>query len=85
MDAKYRYDALSVSEDRYLIAIEDLETYRSISPYIYFQPPGIFDPSTPDGQNMKQLCNLFCSSRITADQFVDRLNELSWMLETEQQ
>ena len=34
---------------------------------------------------MKQLHDLFCSECISAEQFVERLDQLAWMLETEEQ
>ena len=46
---------MAVSEQRYLISENDLNLYRTYGENLYFQPPSIFDPSTEEGQNVKQL------------------------------
>lgn len=74
---------LSNAEERYIVSQEDLEMYRQYGDCLYFQAPGVFDPSTPDGVNMKHLRDRFCTGQLPLEQFIQRLDELAWMLETE--
>lgn len=78
------YESLAGSEYRYLISPADLQLYRIHGEHLFFQPPSIFDPSTENGMNMKQLLERFAQGDLTAAQFVRRLDELAWMLETEE-
>jgi len=71
------------SEERYIVSQEDLDIYRQYGNCLYFQAPSVFDPSTPDGVNMKHLRDRFCTGQLPLEQFVQRMDELAWMLETE--
>ena len=82
---KREWEQMSMSEERYLISENDLRLYRNYGDNLYFQAPSIFDPSTEDGQNMKQLRDRFCTGNLSADQFISRLDELAWILEQEGQ
>ena len=80
---KREWEQMSMSEERYLVSENDLRLYRNYGDNLYFQAPSIFDPSTEDGQNMKQLRDRFCTGNLSADQFISRLDELAWTLEQE--
>jgi len=82
---KEQWEAMAKSEERYLISESDLKIYREYGDSLYFQPPSIFDPSTEEGQNAKQLRNQFSMGYLTVDQFVDQLDGLAWILEMEEQ
>lgn len=82
---KEQWEAMANSEERYLISESDLKIYREYGNSLYFQPPSIFDPSTEEGQNAKQLRNQFSMGYLTVDQFVDQLDGLAWILEMEEQ
>ena len=45
---KKDFEAMAVSEQRYLISENDLNLYRTYGENLYFQPPSIFDPSTEE-------------------------------------
>ena len=77
------WDEMVVSEERYLISENDLALYRSYGENLYFQPPSIFDPSTEDGKNLRQLRDRFCTGGMSAEQFISELDRLAWMLEME--
>ena len=77
------WDAMAASEERYLISPNDLQLYRMYGENLYFQKPSIFDPSTEDGKNMKQLRDRFSSGGMSVEQFVKELDQLAWMLEME--
>lgn len=79
------WDEMAASEARYLISENDLALYRSYGENLYFQPPSIFDPSTEDGKNLRQLRDRFCTGRISAEQFISELDRLAWMLEMERE
>ncbi|MEF9880136.1 MAG: hypothetical protein RR975_12030 [Clostridia bacterium] len=72
-----------VSEQRYLISENDLKLYRSYGENLYFQAPSIFDPATPEGQNIKQLRDQFAAGDLTVEQYIGQLDQLSWILEKE--
>lgn len=80
---KKDWEAMSVSEQRYLISENDLNLYRTYGESLYFQPPSIFDPSTEEGQNVKQLRDRFCTGSLTVEQFINQLDQLAWILEME--
>lgn len=82
-EMKLSWESMSAAEERYLISEKDLQLYRNYGDCLYFQAPSIFDPSTEDGQNMKQLRDRFCTGDLSVDQFVNRLDELAWILEKE--
>lgn len=79
------WDEMAVSEERYLISENDLALYRSYGENLYFQPPSIFDPSTEDGKNLRQLRDRFCTGGMSAGQFISELDRLAWMLEMERE
>ena len=74
---------MAVSEQRYLISENDLNLYRTYGENLYFQPPSIFDPSTEEGQNVKQLRDRFCTGSLTMEQFIGQFDQLAWILEME--
>lgn len=76
-------EAYQTPENQYAILEEDLALYHTYGEHLYFQPPGVFDPSTDNGQNMQQLRDLFCAGQLPLEQFVARLDELAWMVEAE--
>ena len=80
---KLTWEEMAVSEARYLISENDLQLYRTYGENLYFQPPSIFDPSTENGKNMKQLRDRFCTGGMPAQQFISELDRLAWMLEME--
>lgn len=80
---KKDFEAMAVSEQRYLISENDLNLYRTYGENLYFQPPSIFDPSTEEGQNVKQLRDRFCTGSLTMEQFIGQLDQLAWILEME--
>lgn len=82
-EKKHQWDGMSVSEQRYLISENDLKLYRDYGENLYFQAPSIFDPATPEGQNIKQLRDQFSTGYATVDQFVSQLDQLAWILEME--
>lgn len=77
------WDEMAASEERYLVSENDLKLYRSYGENLYFQPPSIFDPATEDGKNLKQLRDRFCTGGLSAEQFIQELDRLAWMLEME--
>lgn len=82
-----RYEAalVKVSDDanRFLITEEDLAVYRQYGECFYFQPPSVFDPATEDGQTARKLCARYASGGMTLDQFINRLDEMAWMIQME--
>ena len=44
---RLRYEQRAASDDRYVISPQDLALYRPYGSSLFFQPPGIFDPSPP--------------------------------------
>lgn len=80
---KQRYQQMAESEDRYLISPNDLRLYRAYGSCLYFQAPSIFDPATENGKNIRNLRDMFSTGVMPLDQFVQRINALAWMLESE--
>lgn len=78
-----RWHQMAVSDDRYIISAKDLEFYQKYSECLYFQAPSVFDPSTAEGMNVRQLRDRFCKGDLPADQLIAELDNLSWMLEME--
>ena len=76
-------DKITASGNRYLVSEKDLEQYRAYGSNLYFQAPSIFDPDTEEGQNLRQLQDRFCTGNLSVDQFINELDRLAWMLETE--
>lgn len=82
-EKKLELDLISTYEQRYLVSPEDLEAYHNYGDCLYFQPPSIFDPSTEEGRNVRQLRDSFSTGNLTVEQFIARLDEMTWILEME--
>lgn len=76
---------VSNPKNRYIVSQEDLDLYRGYGDFLYFQPPSVFDPNTEDRQNVGQLMDRFCTESMTAEAFVERLDQLAAMIEAENQ
>ncbi|NLO85973.1 MAG: extracellular solute-binding protein [Clostridiales bacterium] len=83
-EKKLKWEEMSTSDERYIISPQDLELYRTYGDCLYFQPPSIFDPSTEEGQNLRQLRDGFSTGNLTVEQFISRLDEMAWILELEE-
>lgn len=78
-----QYDQIADPTKRYEISPEEIAVYQTYGPQLYFQPPSVFDPSTEDGQNVRQLEERFAHGSLDADTFIREMDRLAWMLENE--
>lgn len=78
-----QYDQIADPAKRYEIFPEEIAVYQTYGQQLYFQPPSVFDPSTEDGQNVRQLEERFAHGVLDADAFIGELDRLAWMLENE--
>jgi len=82
-EKKNEKEKLENSAERWEITDEEIRVYQSYGDRLYFQEPNIFDPTTEDGQKVFHYVDLFCNGRIDVKQLIERLDELAWMLATE--
>ena len=83
--AQLQLERYQTPEHQYVVLEDDLRLYRAYGENLYFQPPSALSVTTENGQNMQQLRDLFCSGQLPLEQFIARLDELAWMVETENQ
>lgn len=74
---------VSQAENQYLITQETLDLYHSYGQQLYFQAPSVFDPNEDEGQNVQQLCKRFATGALPEEQFIQQLDQLAYMLESE--
>lgn len=82
-EKKAQYDQIADPAKRYEISPEEIAVYQTYGQQLYFQPPSVFDPSTEDGQNVRQLQERFAHGVLDADAFIGELDRLAWKLENE--
>ena len=76
-------DEVSAPENEYLISQNDLDTYKQYAESIYIQMPGVFSLGTENGQMLQQLIDRYAARLITANQLIQRLDEVAWMVQME--
>ena len=84
-NAQLQLERYQTPEHQYVVLEDDLRLDRAYGENLYFQPPSALSVTTENGQNMQQLRDLFCSGQLPLEQFIARLDELAWMVETENQ
>lgn len=87
LDDLDRYKAvlmmISAPENEFLISQEDLDIYKQYADSIYIQNPGVFALGTENGQMVTKLIDRYAAGLVTVDQFIQRLDEVAWMIQME--
>ncbi len=81
---RIKLEEVSSPERAYLIPEADLEVFRTFGDQIYFQRPSVFAVGTENGKILEQLIDRYAAGMITVDQFIQRLEEVSWMMQMEE-
>lgn len=84
-DASKMLSAYQTVENQFIVLESDLALYEKYAPNMFFQAPSVFNPESINGRNMQQLRDQFCAGQLPLQRFVARLDELAWMVSTEDQ
>lgn len=72
-------------ESQYLVSQKDLDTFNAYADCLLVRSPSIFHPNDYENANtFKQLKAKFSNGVISANELVESLNNLAWMIEAEQ-
>lgn len=72
-------------ESQYLVSQKDLDTFNAYVDCLLVRSPSIFHPNDYESANtFKQLKAKFSNGVISANELVESLNNLAWMIEAEQ-
>lgn len=81
---KYQ-DCIDFTEDhKWLVTPEQLEDYKAAVDYLYFPPINIFHQSSEGYEALDDLYKQFGYGKVTAEQFVQRLDQIATMMYLEE-
>lgn len=76
-------EAVSDPSNAYLLSESDLAVFRDFEGHFYFEAPSVFAVGTEYGEMLERLMDRYATGAISAEQFVQQLEEIAWMLEME--
>lgn len=80
---KSQLEQVSDPSRAYLISETDLAEFRNFEGHLYFEAPSIFAVGTEYGDMLEQLLDHYSTGVASAEQFIQRLEEIAWMLKME--
>ncbi len=80
---KRQLEQVSDPSRAYLIPEADLAEFRHFEGHLYFEAPSVFAVGTEYGDMLEQLLERYSTGVTSVEQFVQQLEEISWMLQME--